>query len=150
VQWIRPLLHINQKGDIIKQAQEMMAGVILVNGKRIQIGPPGSVNWKAASAGANRGATGWPWDLDTFYPLLAAYIFTGEHRYMDGWAAYATTGMNQHDGPALPALPICRISGPMAWRQCSRCCAISAALCCPQWNKQRALPHSGPCLLALD
>ncbi|MDQ3815576.1 MAG: hypothetical protein M3347_16800, partial [Armatimonadota bacterium] len=100
VQWIRPLLNANQKNDILQQAQEMMTGIITVNGKKLDIGPPGTVNWKAAAASANRGSTGWPWDLEAFYPLLAAYIFTGEQPYMDRWAAYADDwAMNQQDGP---------------------------------------------------
>ena len=100
VQWIRPLLNVNQKDEILQQAQEILQGILTVNGKKINIGPAGAVNWQAASAGANRGATGWPWDLEPFYPLLSAYIFTGEVRYMESWAAYADDwAMNQHDGP---------------------------------------------------
>jgi hypothetical protein len=99
VQWIRPLLNANQKDDIIKQAQEMMTGIITVNGKRLDIGPPGTVNWRVATAGANRGSSGWPWDFEAFYPLLGAYIFTGEQRYMDSWAAYVDDwAMNQREG----------------------------------------------------
>lgn len=99
VQWIRPLLSSDQQADTVKQANEMMTGVISVNGKKLDIGPPGTVNWKAAVATANRGAAGWPWDLDAFYPLLAAYIFTGQQSYMDKWAAYVDDwAMNQPEG----------------------------------------------------
>lgn len=101
VQWIRPLMYANQKDKdaTLKQAQDLMAGIITVNNKRLDIGPPGTVNWKAATAGANRGSSGWPWDIDAFYPLLAAYIFTGEQPYMDKWAAYADDwAMNQREG----------------------------------------------------
>ena len=105
VQWIRPLLNANQKDDIIKQAQEISQGIIIVNGQKINIGPAGTVNWKAASMQANRGATGWPWDLEVFYPLLAAYIFTGEARYTESWAAYADDwAINQHDGPGTTGI----------------------------------------------
>lgn len=99
VQWIRPLISSDQRADVIKQADEMMTGILTVNGKRLNIGPPGTINWKAAVASANRGASGWPWDLDAFYPLLAAYLFTGQQPYMDKWAAYADDwAMNQPEG----------------------------------------------------
>ena len=99
VQWIRPLLYTNQRGEILKQAQDLMGGIISVGGKRLDIGAPGTVNWKAATATANRYSTGWPWDLDAFYPLLSAYLFTGDKSYLDKWAAYADDwAMNQREG----------------------------------------------------
>ena len=99
VQWIRPLLSSDQQSDVVKQADDMMTGVITVNGKRLDIGPPGTVNWKAAVATADRGASGWPWDMDAFYPLLSAYLFTGQQPYLDKWAAYADDwAMNQPEG----------------------------------------------------
>ncbi len=98
LQWMRPLVESSQKADILKQGQAMMTGVITVSGKSLNIGPPGTVNWKAASATANR-SSGWPWDFGAFQPLLAAYIFTGEQPYLDKWAAYVDDwAMNQHQG----------------------------------------------------
>ncbi len=100
LQWIRPLLESKQKNDIIKQAQEMMTGVITVNGKRLNVGEPGTVNWKAVMAASDNRSAGF--DLEAFYPLMAAYIFTGEQLYMDKWAAYADDwAMNQNQGMAV-------------------------------------------------
>lgn len=100
LQWVRPLLESKQKNDIIKQAQEMITGVILVNNKRLNVGEPGTVNWQAVMAASDNRSAGF--DIEVFYPLIAAYIFTGEQSYMDKWGAYADDwAMNQHQGMAV-------------------------------------------------
>ncbi|RYF49825.1 MAG: hypothetical protein EOO38_07075 [Cytophagaceae bacterium] len=102
LQWVRPLLESNQKNDIIKQAQEIMTGVISVNGKKLNVGEPGTVNWRGVMDASNSGEG---LDLEAFYPLMAAYIFTGEPTYMVKWSAYADDwAINQHQGMAATNL----------------------------------------------
>ena len=95
-QWIRPLIQPDQRQDILKQAEELMSGSLKAGGHAIDIGEPGAINWKAASEAAQPGGYGWPWGLDAFSPLLAAYVLTGQQPYLDRWAAYADDwAMNQ-------------------------------------------------------
>ena len=99
LQWIRPLMESSKKDETVKLADEILNGVVLVNNKRLNVGEPGTVNWKALMAAGDGRSAGF--DLDSFYPLLAAYIFSGEQRYIERWAAYADDwAMNQHEGMA--------------------------------------------------
>jgi len=95
--WIRPLIPVNQQGEILKAADDLLAGRLTVSGKPLDIGTPGTINWQAASGDqALRDWGQWPWTVDAFSPLLAAYLITGEVRYLDKWAAFADDwAMNQ-------------------------------------------------------
>ncbi|MEX0741484.1 MAG: hypothetical protein WD079_01720, partial [Phycisphaeraceae bacterium] len=43
----------------------------------------------------------WPWHLDTFHPLLGAYLLSGDEAYLAKWAAFADDwAMHQEHGVA--------------------------------------------------
>ena len=100
--WIKPLISDANRADLVTRADALLRGELTVGGKLLGIGEPGAVAWAAATAEARQRKdwNAWPWHLDTFAPLLAGYILTGEVRYLDRWAAYADDwALNQLDGP---------------------------------------------------
>lgn len=111
--WIHPLIPVNQQDRIMKQADDLMVNIITVKGKRLHIGTPGTINWKAASDEQTMKESGaWSWTVETFNPLLAAYLISGKRSYLAKWEAFADDwAMNQRYGVgALNAADI-----PDAW-----------------------------------
>ena len=104
--WVRPLIEASERDATLAQAKDLMAGFLTLNGKRVAIGEPGTINWEAAVAAANKNWGGdWPWHVDAFSPLLAAYLFTGDHAFIDRWSAYADDwAMNQSFGAAAATI----------------------------------------------
>jgi hypothetical protein len=100
--WVHPLFDDSQRKPLIAQADDLMKGIVASSNGRVQIGEPGEVNWKAAADQAKQNwGSNWPWHLDAFSPLLAAYLFTGDHAYLDRWSAYADDwALNQNYGAA--------------------------------------------------
>lgn len=100
--WIKPLISDANRADLVTRADALLRGELTVGGKPLAIGEPGAVAWAAATAEVRQRKdwNAWPWHLDTFAPLLAGYIITGEVRYLDRWAAYADDwALNQLAGP---------------------------------------------------
>ena len=105
--WLHPLIAEGNRGELLTRAQDLMKGTLNVGGKPLAIGEPGAVAWAAATAEAQarKDWNAWPWHVDTFSPLLAAWLISGENAYLERWAAYADDwALNQHAGPGAIAM----------------------------------------------
>lgn len=111
----QPPVSEKRRAEILKRAQEIQDGLMTggrnVDGvtsgaQQVATAGAGRIDWKAASATATRhGNEDWPWRVDAFQPLLAAFVLTGEKRWMEAWAACADDwALNQRDG--LPTVAI--------------------------------------------
>ncbi len=100
--WIKPLISDSNRAELLTRADALLRGDLTVGGKPLAIGEPGAIDWAGATAEVlkRKDWNAWPWHLDTFSPLLAGFIITGEARYLDRWAAYADDwALNQRAGP---------------------------------------------------
>lgn len=100
--WVKPLITDANRAEVVARAEALLRGELTVNNKPLVIGEPGTVDWIGATAEAvkRKDWNAWPWHPETFAPLLAAYVITGEARYLDRWAAYVDDWtLNQTAGP---------------------------------------------------
>ncbi|MBA3938078.1 MAG: chitobiase/beta-hexosaminidase C-terminal domain-containing protein [Planctomycetes bacterium] len=104
--WVHPMISTENEAELRHRADDLRQGFITEGNQRIAIGKPGTVDWATASAAAKRDGRGqWPFRVEAFNPLLAAYALSGERAWLDTWAGYADDwASHQHDG--LAASPI--------------------------------------------
>jgi lysophospholipase L1-like esterase len=77
------IINLKEQDQTLARAEELLLGKILADGVPMQ---PGCV-WLPRPKEAPNGAAN-PWKPKTFQPLAAAYLITGEQRYLDQWVAY--------------------------------------------------------------
>jgi hypothetical protein len=87
-----PEVEINPEAAL-KAADRLLAGFITLDGKEVTLGPPGKVNWNLPFAvGEAIPSDKTPHEAlftgQGMAPLIAAYIFTHDRRYLDAWSAY--------------------------------------------------------------
>ena len=80
-------------GDAIREADRLLAGTITLDGKDIPLGPPGAVNWNYpfppdAPIPAERSPHEALYTGFGVSPLLEAYLWTHNARYLEAWSAY--------------------------------------------------------------
>lgn len=99
--WIHPLIPIDQKDKLLQQAHSLMTNRLVINGQPLDLGETGVIDWKAFSSDkAFKGGNGFPFRVEVFNPLLAAYLLTGKKEFLDKWTALADDwALNQMDGP---------------------------------------------------
>lgn len=89
-----------RRAAIMKQADALLHGTIIDQDEQIDIGPPGTVNWQGPKGGVTDRRS-FPWHVAAFDPLISAYVFTGERKYLDIWSSYADDwAINQTEGMA--------------------------------------------------
>jgi hypothetical protein len=99
-QWMHPLISVDNQAELLKKADDLRQGFIADGNQRVAIGKPGAIDWAGFSAKAKKDGRGqWPWRVEAFNPLLAAFILSGDRAYLETWAGYADDwALNQHDG----------------------------------------------------
>ena len=90
-----------RRAAIFARANALLHGQMIIKGKTVDIGEPGAVNWLKFSKGGMINGNVFPWHVAAFDPLVSAYTFTGNPKYLRTWCDYVDDWtLNQKAGMA--------------------------------------------------